>query len=121
MFPGRHVRGKGGLADEVQVEFRLREELVTEEVGEGIGDAGEDGKEVSFKSADGTFSDIAEMDIWRDKLEISVPLINDGAAILGASFIVKDLEINAVAIGFEAQHDAVVGRNVMPVVALLEH
>ena len=44
VFPGRHVRGKGGLAEEVQGEFGLREELVPEEVVEGIGDAGKDGK-----------------------------------------------------------------------------
>ena len=63
VLPGRHVRDKGGLAEEVQVEFGLREELVLEEVVEIIGDAGEDGKEVIFKSADVTFSDIAVMDI----------------------------------------------------------
>ena len=71
VFPGRNVRGKGGLAEEVQGEFRLREELVPEEVGEGIGDTNEDGKELRFKSADGMFSNILAMDIWRDKLEIA--------------------------------------------------
>ena len=71
VFPGRNVRGKGGLAEEVQGEFRLREELVPEEVGEGIGDTNEDGKELSFKIADGMFSNILAMDIWRDKLEIA--------------------------------------------------
>ena len=75
---------------------------------------------MSFKSIYGTFSNIEEMDIWRDKLEISVPLINDGVAILGASLVAEDLDINYVALGFEAQHDAIVGRNVMPVIALLE-
>ena len=88
-----------------------------EEVGEGIGDAGKDGKEVRFKGVDGMFSDILVMGIWQDKLEIAVPLINNGAAILGARFIVNDLEINSVALGFEAPHDAVVGRNVMRFVA----
>ena len=117
VLPGRHVRVKGGPAEEVQGEFRLQEELVPEEVGEGIRDAGEHRKEGIFKSADGTFSNIEAMEICRDKLEISVPFINNGAAIIGASFIVKDLDINAVALVFEAQHDAVVGRNAMPVVA----
>ena len=115
MFPGRHVRDKGGLSEEVQGEFRLREELVQEEVGEGIRDACEDGKEVRFKNVDGTFSNIAEMEIWRDKLEIAVPLINDGVAILGASLILKDFEINTVALGLEARHDVVIGSNTMPV------
>ena len=70
-----------------------------------------------FKGVYGTFSDITAMNIWRDKLEIAVPFINNGAAILSARFIVKDLEINAVALGFEARRDAIVGSNVMPVVA----
>ena len=47
----------------VQGEIGLREELVPEEVGERIGDAGEDGKELSFKSADGVFGYIAAMEI----------------------------------------------------------
>ena len=95
----------------------MREELVPEEVGEGIGDHSEDGKDVSFKILDGTFRNIAVIDIWQDKLEIAVPIINDSTVILGASFIVKDLEINAVALGSEAQNYAVVGSNSMPVVA----
>ena len=33
VFPVRHVQGKGGLAEEVQGEFHLREEFVPEEVG----------------------------------------------------------------------------------------
>ena len=44
VFPGRHVRGKGGLADEDQCEFFMWDELVPEEVEEVIGDAGKDGK-----------------------------------------------------------------------------
>ena len=45
-------------------------------------------------------------------MEIAFPLINNGAAILGASFI-----INAMFLRFEARHDSVIGRNEMPVVA----
>ena len=100
VFPGRHVRGKGGLSDEDQYEFCLWDELVPEEVEEVIGDSGKDGKEVIFKIVDGTFSDIVAMDIWQEKLEISVALINDGATILGASLIVKYLDIISVALGF---------------------
>ena len=44
VLPGRHVRVKGGLAEEVQGEFRLQEELVSQEVGEGIVDVGKDRK-----------------------------------------------------------------------------
>ena len=117
VFPGRHVRGKGGLGEEVQGEFGLREELVQEEVGERIRDAGKDGKEVSFKIAGGTFGYIAVMEIWRDKLESAVPLVNDGATILGAILIVEDLDINDVALGFQAIHSDVVCSNVMLVIA----
>ena len=55
VFPGRYVRGKGGLAEDVQGKFCLREELVPQEVGEGIRDSGKDGKEVGFQSGDGAF------------------------------------------------------------------
>ena len=117
VFPGRHVRGKGGLAEEVQGEFRLREELVPQEVGERIGDAGKDGKEVGFEIADGAFGYVAAMEIRWDKQESAVSIFNNGATILKAGLIVKDLEINAVTFGLEARHDAVSGRNAMSVVA----
>ena len=44
VLPGRHVRGKGGLAKEVQGGFCLQEELVPQEFGEGIRDAVKDEK-----------------------------------------------------------------------------
>ena len=120
MIPGRHVRCKGGLKEEVQGEFLLQEYLVSEEVGEVIRDADEDGKEVRFKIVDGAFGYIAAMDIRREKLESPVPLVNNGSTILGAVLILEDLEINAVAFGFEARNDDVVGSQSMPVLELLE-
>ena len=68
VFPRIHVQGKGGLAEEVQGEFRLREELVPQAVGEEIGDARKDGREVGFESANDVFIYVAAMEIWRDKL-----------------------------------------------------
>ena len=53
------------------------------------------------------------MTSWKN----TVQLVNYGAAILGASLIVEDLDINDVALGFESRYDAVVGSNVIPVVA----
>ena len=91
--------------------------MVPKEFGEGIGDAGEDGKEGRFKSADGMFDYFAAMDIRQENLESAVPLVNDGATILGAGLIVEDLAIEAVDFGFDARHDAVVVSHVMPVVA----
>ena len=116
MFLGRYLRGNGVLTKEVQGEFGLREELVPKEIGEGIKDAGKDGKEVGFKSVDDTFRYIVAMDIWRDKMESAVPLANNGATILGASPIVEYFEINAVALGFEARQNFVIGVNVIPVI-----
>ena len=55
VLSGRHIRVKGGLSNEIQGEFRLQEELVPQEVGEGIRDSGKDGKEVGFQSGDGAF------------------------------------------------------------------
>ena len=95
----------------------MQEELVPQEVGEGIVDAGKYGKEVGFESADGALGYVAAMDIRRYKLEIEGPIFNDGATILGAGLVVEDLEVNAVAFGLEARHDAVVGSNAMEVVA----
>ena len=48
-------------------------------------------------------------------MEGAFPFVNDGVAILGASLIVKYLNINAVDLGFEARHYDVVVINVMPV------
>ena len=72
---------------------------------------------MGFKILDGVFGYIAAMDIWRYNLEGAFPLVNYGATIIGASLIVEDLDINAVALGFEAIHDDVVGRNVIPAVS----
>ena len=93
------------------------EELVPHEVGVIIRDAGKNGKEVVFESVDGEFSYVAAMATRQEKLESAVPILNDGATILGDGFIVEDLEINTVDFGLEATHDAIVGSNAMAVIA----
>ena len=40
-----------------------------------------------------------------DELEGAVPVFNNGVAVFGTGFIIKDLEVNAVAFGLEARHD----------------
>ena len=117
VFLGVHVMGKGVLSEEVQGEFCLQEELFPQEFGEGIRDAGKDGKEVGFESVYGAFGYVGAMDIRQDKLESAVPIFNDGVTIIGTSLVVGDLEINSVAFGLEARNYAVVGRNAMAVVA----
>ena len=60
------------------------------------------------------------MDIRRDELESAVPVFNNGVAIFGTGFVVKDLEVNAVAFGLEASHDVVVGSKMEAIVARLK-
>ena len=77
VFPFRHVRGKGGLAEEVQGEFRLWEKFVPDKVWEGIRDAGKNGKEVIFKSADGMFRNIASWLKKYLKLSLGAPVCHE--------------------------------------------
>ena len=53
-----------GLAEEVEGEFILGEELVPELVGKGGVGTGKDSKEVVFEGVDGLFGGIAAMEIW---------------------------------------------------------
>ena len=75
---------------------------------------------MSFEGADGSFSDVAAVDIWRDKLEGAVPVFNNGAAVFGTGFVIEDLEVNTVSFGLEASHDGVVGSEMVAIVEKLE-
>ena len=90
--------------------------MVPQVVGGAVIDSVQNGEGICLEGVDGAFGYIPVMDICQDKLEGTVALVKDGATILDSSFIVKDLEINSVALGFEARHDDVVGRNVIPVI-----
>ena len=94
----------------------MREELVPEEVGKGVGDSSKDGKEVCFEGADGLFRNVAAVDIRRDKLEGAGPVLNDGTAVFGTGLIIEDLEVNDVAFGLETSHDVVVGGKTVAIV-----
>ena len=94
--------------------------MVPEEFGKGVDDVRKDCKEVGFEGADGTFSDVAEVEIRRDKLKGAVPVINDGAAVFGTRFGINDLEVHVVSFGLEASHDGVVGSETVAIVARLE-
>ena len=94
--------------------------MVPEEVGKVVGNASKNCKEVGFEGADGTFSDVAAVDIRRDELEGAVPFINDGAAVFETGFVVKDLEVHAVSFGLEAIHDGIVVFETMAIIAVLE-
>ena len=75
---------------------------------------------MGFKGADGAFGYVVVMDIRWENLESAVPIFNYGATIIITGLVVGDLEIDAVAFGLEARHDAILNRNVMAVIALLE-
>ena len=108
------------MAKEVWGELGLWGDMALEEVGKGVGNAIKDCKEVGFEGADGSFSDVVVVDIRRDELEVAVPVFNDGVAVIGTSFVIEDLEVNAVSFVLEASHDGVVGRNTVVIVAILE-
>ena len=99
----------------------MREELVPEDVGKVAGDDSKDGKEVCFEGADCSFSNVAAVDIQRDKLEGAVPVFNYSTAGFGTGFVVEDLEVNAVAFGLEASRDVVVGGKTMAIFARLKY
>ena len=94
--------------------------MVPEKVGKVVGDASKDCKEVSSEGVDGLFRDVAAVDIRRDELEGAVPVFNDGAAVFGTDFVIKDLEVNAVSFVLEASHDGIVGGETVAIVARLE-
>ena len=66
---------------------------------------------------DGAFGYVVVMGITWYKLESAVSIFNDGATILSAGLVFEDLDINTMAFGLEERHDAVLGRNLMTVVA----
>ena len=77
VFPGRYGRCNVGLAKEVQGEFCLGQQAVPQEVGKDIRDSRQNGEEVCLERADGTFSDVAAVNIWRDKLNLSSQFLFD--------------------------------------------
>ena len=98
----------------------MREELVPEEVGKVPGDSSKNGKEVCFEGADSLFRNVVAVDIRRDELEGAVPVFNDGTEVFGTSFVIEELEVNAVAFGLEASHDGVVGGETVAIFARLK-
>ena len=66
------------------------------------------------------FSSATAVNIWRDKLELYMPLLFNYAPVFGTGFVVKDLQVNAVAAVFEAFHDQDVGGNADGVILGLE-
>ena len=61
---------------------------------------------MGFKGADGTFGDVAAVDIGGNELVCGLPDVSDVATVLLAGFVVEDLVVNDVAALPEAGHDA---------------
>ena len=77
VFPGRDGRCNVGLAKEVHGELCLGQQAVPQEVGKGIRDSLQNGVEVCFERADGTFRNVAAVNIWWDKLNLGSPFLFD--------------------------------------------
>ncbi len=78
---------------------------------EGRINAGQDFQEVVLERANGMLHPIAAMHVWRDELEVGIPLEGDGFFISRAGFVIQDLEINGEPMGCQTSHDCVVGFN----------
>ena len=61
------------------------------------------------------------MVIWQYELELDMPLLSDDTIVFGTGFVATDLQVDAVAAGFDAFHDGGVGDNVVGVLFSLEH
>ena len=60
------------------------------------------------------------MNVWGHKLERAAPRVLDGMFVVLAGLVVQYLQVDGVAALFETRINAVVCRNVMAVLALLE-
>ena len=72
------------------------------------------------EGTDAAFGGVAEMDIWGHELESGALVFCDGVAVFFAGLVVEDLVVNSVTTFLEVGHDAVVRRNVVAVMAVLE-
>ena len=95
-------------------------ELVTKKVGEGFGEAVDDGYRVGFEGMDGALGGVVTMHIKGHELLDASPVFGDDTAVLRAGLVVEDLVINDVAALLDPGHDAGVGSNAMAVVFRLK-
>ena len=108
------------MVEKVECELFLRQELVSEIVGEGFADAGQKGEEVGLKGLDGTLGKVAAKNVWRHELVGSFPITCDGMNELCTRFIVKDMVTYSVPACLKMGHEMHVGWNAVSVIAGLE-
>ena len=75
---------------------------------------------MGFEGADGTFGDVAAVDIGGHKLLGGLPDVSDVETVLLAGFVVEALVVNDVDACLEAGNDAGVGRDTVAVLVGLE-
>ena len=98
----------------------MREELVPQVVGEVGRYVDEDVEQVGFEGGDGTFEDVAVVDIGEHELVCGLPDVSDVVTVILAGFVVKDLVVNDVDVRLEAGHDAGVCRDTVEILAGLK-
>ena len=72
---------------------------------------------MGFEGVDGTFSDVAAVDIGGRKLVCGLTDFSDVVTVILAGFVVKDLVVNNVSARLEVGHDAVVCRDTVAILA----
>ncbi len=93
-FPCANPWIERGLLEKIEGEFSLWQKKVQKIRGKcRIGDS-QHCKGVDLERANSAFSLILAMHMWRDKLELGVPLEGDGFLVCHTGLIVKDLEVN---------------------------
>ena len=75
---------------------------------------------MSFEGADYPLSGVAEVDVWRDKLELTYPIVLYFQLVGLAGLVVEYLDVNSVAAILETRHYAVVRLNALSIVPGLE-
>ena len=106
--------------EEIEGKLSFWEKEVPKVRWKGRINAGQDCQEVVLERANGALCLIAAMHVWRDELEVGIPLEGDGFFISRAGFVIQDLEINGEPMGRQTSHECVVRCNAVAVTLGLE-
>ena len=102
---------ESGLSEESEGGLHFFEEEATEVFWGGFVDEREDGKGVVLEGAHGTFSGVLLVYVRGYELVSDLPVLLDDTLVLGADFVIDNLEVELVALRSEAVHYGVVGCN----------
>jgi hypothetical protein len=93
-FPCTNPWIEHGLPEKVEGELSLWQKKVQKVRKKCIINASQYCKEDVLERANSSFSPVAVMHIWRDKLELGVPLEGDGFLACRTGLVVEDLEVS---------------------------